>query len=119
MSQNLSSAAVVIGALRADKLFCDITVSLTDTYLPYSIFLAQPLIMQASARELLVPFFTPLVWCSLDLNPQPSAPKADALPAELSNRYQGHWPIDTALNISGDFINHVYDSHFGLVTWAI
>ena len=31
--------------------------------------------MQASARELLVPFFTPLVWCSLDLSPQPPALK--------------------------------------------
>ena len=27
----------------AHKLFCDITISLTGTYLPYSIFLVQPL----------------------------------------------------------------------------
>ena len=31
----------------AHKLFCDITIiSLTDTYLPYSIFLAQPLLCE-------------------------------------------------------------------------
>ena len=40
----------------AHELFCDITISLTDTYLPYSIVLAQPIIMWASARELLLPF---------------------------------------------------------------
>ena len=43
--------------------------------------------MRASARELLVPFFTPLVWCSRDSNPQPPARKGDALPTELSGRY--------------------------------
>ena len=32
--------------------------------------------MQASARDLLVPFFTPLVWCGHDSNPQPPALKA-------------------------------------------
>ena len=40
--------------------------------------------MRASARELLVPFFTPLVWCGRDSIPRPPAPKADALPTELS-----------------------------------
>ena len=40
--------------------------------------------MRASARELLVPFLTPLVWCSPDLNSQPTAPKADILPTGLS-----------------------------------
>ena len=39
--------------------------------------------MRASARELLVPFFTPLVWCGRDSNPQPPAPKVEALPTEL------------------------------------
>ena len=34
-----------------------------NRYLPVFISLAQPLFMRASARELLVPFFTPLVWC--------------------------------------------------------
>ena len=34
--------------------------------------------MRASARELLVPFFTPLVWCGRDSNPPPPALKADA-----------------------------------------
>ena len=42
--------------------------------------------MRASARELLVPFFTPLVWCVRDSNPRPLALKADALPIELSGR---------------------------------
>ena len=42
--------------------------------------------MRVSARELLVPFFTPLVWCLRDLNPRPPALKADALPIELSGR---------------------------------
>ena len=36
--------------------------------------------MRASARELLVPFLTPLEWLSRDLKPQPTAPKADGLP---------------------------------------
>ena len=40
-----------------DELFCNITISLTYNYLPYSIFLAQPLFMGASARELLVPWY--------------------------------------------------------------
>ena len=39
------------------ELFCDITISLTDTDLPYSIFLAQTLFMRSSARVLLEPFF--------------------------------------------------------------
>ena len=70
--------------------------------------------MQESARELLVQFFTPFVSCNPDLNPQPSAPKADVCQAELSRRGQGHWPVGSAVNISGDFINHTYDSHFDL-----
>ena len=40
--------------------------------------------MRAPARELLVPCFTPSVWCGLNKNPRPPAPKADSLPAELS-----------------------------------
>ena len=63
MSQNLSSAAVVFVKDKdkealfnvaynvtdniSSQLFCDITnISLTDTYLPYSIFLAQPLLCE-------------------------------------------------------------------------
>ena len=42
--------------------------------------------MQASARELLVAFFTSLVWCGGDSNPRPPAPKVDTLPTELSRR---------------------------------
>ena len=34
-----------------------------NRYLPVFISLAQTPFMRASARELLVPFFTPLVWC--------------------------------------------------------
>ena len=52
-------------------------ISLTDTYLPYSIFLAKPLFMQASVRELLVPFLH--LWYG--------AAKADAIPTELSRRF--------------------------------
>ena len=37
--------------------------NISNRYLPVFISLAQPLFMRASARELLVPFFTPLVWC--------------------------------------------------------
>ena len=40
--------------------------------------------MPASARELLVPFFTPFVWCGWDSNPRPPALKADALLTKLS-----------------------------------
>ena len=43
--------------------------------------------MPASARELLVPFFATFGMVRLwDLNPQPPAPKADALPTELLRR---------------------------------
>ena len=42
--------------------------------------------MQASARELLVSFFTPFVWCGPDSNPQPPAERVDTLPTELSGR---------------------------------
>ena len=44
--------------------------------------------MRASARKLLVPFFTSLVWWGSDSNAQPPAPKAEALPTELSGRSQ-------------------------------
>ena len=40
--------------------------------------------MRASARELQVPFFTPLVLWRLDSNPRPLPLKAGALPTELS-----------------------------------
>ena len=66
------------------------TISLSDTYLPVSIFLAQPLCMRVSARELLVPFFTPLVWGMVrprDSNPRLPAPTGDALPTELSRQW--------------------------------
>ena len=40
--------------------FCDIKISLTDTYLPVLLYLPSTTpFMQASARELLVPFFMP------------------------------------------------------------
>ena len=68
-------------------------IFLADTYLPYSIFPAQPLFMRASAWELLVPFFTPLVWCDRVSNPRPPAPKADALPTELSGWLQYHMQL--------------------------
>ena len=58
-----------------------------NSYLPALLYLPNTTsFMRASARELLVPFFTPLVWCGRDLNPRPPAPKADALPTELSGR---------------------------------
>ena len=40
--------------------------------------------MRASARELLVPFLTPLVWRDRGANPRSTAPKADALTTRLS-----------------------------------
>ena len=40
--------------------------------------------MRASARELLVPFLTPLVWRDRGANPRPTAPEADALTTRLS-----------------------------------
>ena len=45
--------------------------------------------MRASARELLLPLFTPLVWCGQGLNPPPLAPKVDSPPTELSEQYSG------------------------------
>ena len=39
--------------------------------------------MRASARELPVPFFTPLVWRGRGSNLRPPDPEADALPLEL------------------------------------
>ena len=40
--------------------------------------------MRASARELLVPFLTPLVWRDRGANPRSTAPEADALTTRLS-----------------------------------
>ena len=57
----------------AHKLFCDITISLTDSYLPYSIFLAQPLYMRASARELLVPFLQLWYGAATGIEPKTSS----------------------------------------------
>ena len=44
--------------------------------------------MRASARELLVPFLTPLVWRDRGPNPRSTAPKADALTTRLSLWFQ-------------------------------
>ena len=51
--------------------------------------------MRASARELLVPFFTSLVRCSQDSNPRPPSPKADTLPTELSGRSVSFWSFNS------------------------
>ena len=51
--------------------------------------------MRASARELLVPFLTPLVWRDRGANPRPTAPQADALTTRLSGPVNAHllyWP---------------------------
>ena len=45
-------------------------ILLTDTYLPYSIFLAQSLKASVS-KGAAGTIFTPFVWCGRDLNPQP------------------------------------------------
>ena len=42
--------------------------------------------MRASARELLVPFLTPLVWRDRGANPRPTAPEADALTTRLTGK---------------------------------
>ena len=57
-----------------------------NRYLPALLYLPSTTpFVRASARELLVPFFTPLVMVRpRDSNPQSPAPKADALPTELS-----------------------------------
>ena len=70
----------------AHEVLCNITLSLTDTYLPYSIFLAQPLFMQAPGRELLILFYTFGMVRQCYSNPRPPALKVDALPTELSRR---------------------------------
>ena len=70
----------------AHEIFCDITmISLTDTYLPYSIFLAQPLFIRASVRELLQPFFHLWYGTAAVFEPATSHPKADTLPTDLSS----------------------------------
>ena len=44
------TSLIMLQTTLAQELFCDITISLiTDTYLPYSIFLAQPLYMRAAS----------------------------------------------------------------------
>ena len=59
-----------------------------NRYLPALLYLPSTTpFMRASARELLVPFFSPLVWCGRDSNPPPPTLKADALPTELSGRW--------------------------------
>ena len=40
--------------------------------------------MRVSAREILVPFLTPLVWRNRGANPRPTTPEADALTTRLS-----------------------------------
>ena len=62
-----------------------------NRYLPALPFLAQPLFMRASARELVVPFFTPLVWCSPNSNHTILAPKADALPTNYRGVQYGSY----------------------------
>ena len=68
---------------QAILLLCNIF----NRYLP-ALLLAHPLFMQGSAKGAASTIFTPLVWCGLYLNQWPPAPKADALPAELKERYQ-------------------------------
>ena len=50
----------------------EVIIPTPDTYLPYSIFLAQPLFMRASTRELLVPFFTPWYGAGVGFEPKTS-----------------------------------------------
>ena len=68
----------------AHELFCDITISLTDTYLSYSIVLAQPIFMRASARELLVPFLHLWYGGAAGFEPVTSSSETDALLTKLS-----------------------------------
>ena len=56
-----------------------------NRYLPAFLYLpGTTLLLRASARELPVPFFTPLVWRGRGSNLRPPDPEADALPLELS-----------------------------------
>ena len=74
--------------------------------------------MRASAREQLVLFITPLVWCDRDSNPRPPAPKADALPTELSGRL----PIRRNSNKFGVSVAHMNGvcatAHFSPAPWG-
>ena len=56
----------------AHELFFYITISLTDIYWPYSIYLEQPLLMCRHSKGGASTIFTPLVWCDPDLNPTTS-----------------------------------------------
>ena len=59
--------SLIMNTRLGHKLFCDITISLIYIYLPLILYLPLCAIitsfMRASARELLVPYFTPLVYC--------------------------------------------------------
>ena len=51
--------------------------------------------MQVLAREMLVPFYTPLVWRGRDSDPRPPAPKADALSTHRVGGNQKHYQLST------------------------
>ena len=65
-------------------LYLDIT-NILNRYLPAFLYLPGTThLLRASARELPVPFFTPLVYRGRGSNLRPPDPEADALPLELS-----------------------------------
>ena len=65
---------------------------MSNKYLPAFLYLpSTTLLLRASARELPVPFLTPLVWRGRGANPRPSDPEADALTTRLSG------PVTTKL----------------------
>ena len=65
-------------------LYCDIT-NILNRHLPAFLYLpGTTLLLRASARELPIPFLSPLVWRGRGVNPRPTAPEADALATELS-----------------------------------
>ena len=68
----------------AYELSCDITISLTDTFLPYSIFLVQPLFASFRKEAASTIFYTFGMVRSPNWKPQPPALKANSLPTELS-----------------------------------
>ena len=61
-----------------------ISLSPMNTNDGFSLSPSTTLLIRVSARELLVPFLTPLVWRYWGVNPRSTAPKADALTTRLS-----------------------------------
>ena len=97
---------IMLQTTLAHKLFCDIAIiSLTDTYLPYSIFLAQPLLCERQQGSCENHFFTFGMVPPWDSNPQPPATKADTIPTELPRRYERDFMMSLSDDKKADIID--------------